>query len=393
MKAPPSKHETNVRPSDLRGLARLATDATLGVTGIVENMHQAVMRSLGLGGKSDSERTSGLTGLVYQVIRGVMNGVGNGVDGALRLVEPLTTDTDSGELQDSPARLAVLSALNGVIGDRLRQADSPFAIEMSIRAHRTCPPSTTHSQGAGNKVLLLAHGLCMNDLQWQMTEGATTTDLGTKLAETLGYSPLYLRYNSGLNIADNGQQLADHLERQCATWPTAITDLTLLGHSMGGLLLRSAMHQATEMGMRWPSLVKHMVFLGTPHHGAPLERAGHWVDQILTATPYTAPFAKLGKLRSPGITDLRHGHIANETVPLPKTARCFAIAATTDMRLSTTGRSGDGLVSVDSALGQHTDPAACLAFPAAHRWIAEDTNHLGLLRSEAVASKLIAWLD
>ena len=382
--------ETHFRPADLRGLARLATDATIGVTGIVESMHQAVMRTLGLGGSTGAERTAGLTGLVYKVIRGVMKGVGSGVDGALGLIEPLATDAHGAGVQDSPARLAVLSALNGVIGDRLRDANSPFTLEMSLHRHHARQRPTADSPQT--KVLVLAHGLCMNDLQWQFAGGEETTDIGIKLASTLGYSPLYLRYNSGLPITHTGQQLAQLMEQQCASWPTKITDLTLLGHSMGGLVFRSAMHHAASTDMRWPNLVKNMVFLGTPHHGAPLERAGHFVDQILSATPYTAPFAKLGKLRSPGITDLRYGHIADDPVPLPATVRCFAVAASTAQRANATLASSDGLVSINSALGQHDDPARCLAFPAEHRWIANNTNHLGLLGSEPVANKLIAWL-
>lgn len=385
------KNQTNLRASDLRGLARLATDATVGVTGIVENMHQAVMRTLGLGGNSGHERTAGLTGLVYRVIRGVMKGVGGGVHGALKLIEPLATDAEADDVQDSPARLAVLSALNGAIGDRLRDVDSPFALEMSLQRHRAWQPSTVDT--ASTKVLLLAHGLCMNDLQWQLADGDGTTDLGVTLAQALNYSPVYLRYNSGLSIAENGQLLAQLMEQQCANWPTPITELTLLGHSMGGLVLRSAVHQAKSADMRWPSLVKNLIFLGTPHHGAPLERAVYWVDQILTSTPYTAPFAKLGKLRSPGITDLRHGHIADEPVPLPGAVRCYAVAATTDQVANTEKAAGDGLVSIDSALGQHRDPTRCLAIPPEHRWIAESTNHLGLLGSDAVANKLRGWLD
>ena len=56
-------------------------------------------------------------------------------------------------------------------------------------------------------------------------------------------------------------------------------------------------------------MLREIVFLGTPHHGAPLERAGHGVDVLLDATPFSRPFAQIGKLRSAGILDLRHGHV------------------------------------------------------------------------------------
>ena len=128
-------------------------------------------------------------------------------------------------------------------------------------------------------------------------------------ARDLGFTPVYLHYNSGLHVSTNGRALAQQLERLVAQWPRPLERLVLLGHSMGGLLARSALYYGTQAGHRWPARLDDLVFLGTPHHGAPLERAGHWVDLVLGATPYAAPFARLGQVRSAGITDLRHGNL------------------------------------------------------------------------------------
>jgi pimeloyl-ACP methyl ester carboxylesterase len=162
--------------------------------------------------------------------------------------------------------------------------------------------------------------------------------------QRLGCTPVYLRYNSGLHTSQNGHELSAQLEQLLLHWPTPVDELTVVAHSMGGLLIRSAFHYARKDGLRWPAHLKSIVFLGTPHHGAPMERAGNWVDTVLGSTPFTAPIAKLGHVRSAGITDLRYGHVVDEDwqghdrfrrspdrrqiVPLPGGVACYAIAAT-----------------------------------------------------------------
>ena len=153
--------------------------------------------------------------------------------------------------------------------------------------------------------LLLLHGLCMNDLQWHR-DGH---DHGEALARDLGYTPVYLHYNSGLSVSTNGRILAQCMEHLYDAWPVPVQRLVMVGHSMGGLVARSAVQAAERSALAWPERLGDLVFLGTPHHGAPLERAGHWVDLVLGATPYAAPFARLGRVRSAGITDLRHGNV------------------------------------------------------------------------------------
>jgi hypothetical protein len=178
---------------------------------------------------------------------------------------------------------------------------------------------------------------------------------------------------------------------------------------MGGLVARSACHQANLKGQQWPRQLKNMVFLGTPHHGAPLERAGNWLDVLLGSTPYSRPFAKLGQLRSAGVTDLRHGLLLDEDwvgldrfhrkpdtrapVPLPTNVACFTVAATTAAKRSLLADRllGDGLVPLHSALGQHEDPLRCLPFAPGHQYMAYRTGHLQLLNSPAVTQQLLTW--
>ncbi len=299
----PARIRTHV--GDLRGAVRLATDATAGLADLVEAVHHRIVRLPGRGATVPAERTRGLTGLVYKSVRGVVRLVGGSVDALLALITPALRDG-----QPQPEREAVVAALNGVLGDHLAASANPLAIRMTLRDgdHAVVPereklaerlPRTT------GRVVVMVHGLCMNHLQWTRNGH----DHGNALARDLGFTPLRLHYNTGLHISINGAELAQQLEDLVTEWPGRLQRLVLLGHSMGGLVLRSACHQGRLAGHRWPQAVGDLICLGTPHHGAPLERAGHWIDTVLGATPYAAPFARLGKVRSAGITDLRHGHL------------------------------------------------------------------------------------
>ena len=400
----------HLRVSDLRAVAQLATQATAGVTRMAEGVHQSVWSTLGMPGGKAPGQTRGLTGLVYQSVQAVTQLVGKSLDTVLTRLEPLLASADDA-LPDSPEREAVLAALNGVLGDRLLASNNPLATPMTLRHQGAvlnwqASPALPHATG---KVLLLIHGLCMNDLQWQ-TQGSTA-DHGTELAAALGYTPVYLRYNSGLHTSQNGHQLAALLEQLSQHWPTPIEELTVVAHSMGGLLIRSACFYAQQAGLRWPAHLKNIVFLGTPHHGAPLERAGNWVDVILGSTPFSAPFAKLGQLRSAGITDLRYGHVldqdwqghdrfrrkpdSRQPVPLPEGVACYTVAATGAAQRSLLADRllGDGLVPLHSALGEHDDAQRSLAFSKTSQYIAYRTSHLALLSSPEVTRQMLTWLS
>ncbi|MBP7492921.1 MAG: alpha/beta hydrolase, partial [Rhodoferax sp.] len=303
----PLKH---LQPSDLRGIAQLATEATAGVTRMAEGVHQSVWRTLGAPSGATPSQTRGLTGLVYKSVQGVTQLVGKGVDTALAGLQSVLT-AGNPERPGSPEREAVVAALNGVLGDRLVVSNNPLATPISLRhqGHALKWHAMPAPSEVTGKVLLLIHGLCMNDLQWQVPADSSGCNHGAVLAAALDYTPVYVRYNTGLHTSQSGHALSAQLEQLVANWPVPLEEITVLAHSMGGLVTRSAVQVAREAGLRWPAVLKNIVFLGTPHHGAPLERAGNWVDTILGSTPYTAPFAKLGQLRSAGITDLRYGHV------------------------------------------------------------------------------------
>ncbi|CAN7519391.1 esterase/lipase family protein [Polaromonas sp. LjRoot131] len=415
--------------SDIQGLAQLATQATLGVTGLAEsvqgNVYKAVAAPFGpLGAKfidrlpgASGVRPLGITGLVYGGIKGVTRLAGGTANALLSRAAPL-----AGPRASTPQREAMLSALNGVLGDRLAETANPLAISMRLR-HQGQPlllePQALAARlpDATGKLLVVVHGLCMNDLQWN-SGTAGFKGHGEQLARELGYTPVYLHYNTGLHTSDNGEQLAGLLQQLARAWPQPVQDITLLVHSMGGLVARSACQQAAEAGYSWLAQLKALVFLGTPHHGAPLERLGSWVDGVLGGNIVTKPFAKIGQVRSAGITDLRHGNLlhadwhdagrfergpdARRPVPLPPGVDCYTVAATTlapgkgplmAVREALARKMvGDGLVSLESALGLHAEPERCLAFAPENQWIAQGMNHLELLSRPEVGRQLVRWL-
>lgn len=400
-----------LQAADLRGATRLTTDAVAGLTTLVEAMHARIASIPHLsspGASAPDERARGLTGLVYESVRGASRVVGGSAEALLGWLGPALAAADPRQPPHAE-REAIVAALNGVLGDHLAATDNPLAIAMAFRhAGRTLVPERfalrSSLPGATPRLLVLLHGLCMNDQQWQRAGH----DHGDALARELGFTPIYLHYNSGLSISTNGRILAQLMERLFDAWPVPIERLVMLGHSMGGLVARSAIHHGALIqrgGLRWPARVDDLVCLGTPHQGAPLEGAGHGMDLLLSAAPYAAPLARLGKLRSAGINDLRLGNIVSAPagddgthqclqVPLPATTRCFAVAASLGPASGSlkTKLLGDGLVPVASALGRHDEPDRRLAFAEDRQAVVHETNHLDLLASAEVFGLLRQWL-
>ena len=388
-----SNKPAHFHPSDLRALARVATDAATGIIEVVEDIHKSV---------APPAAATGIAPLTYRTLRGAARLFGNGAEVTLAQVGELL-----GRREDSAQRHAALAVLNGLWGDYLERTNSPLALPMAFRYgdDALSPPR--------GKLIVLIHGLCMDDRGWARNGDGpvdSTGDYGTALARDLGYSAVYLTYNSGLHISTNGRALAVMLEALVDVWPVPVEELVLVGYSMGGLVARSAGYYGTTLGHNWPARLRSVVFLGTPHHGAPLERGGNWLNIMIDTSPYMLPFSRLGKRRSAGITDLRYGSLVDEDwagrdrfaptpddrclVPLLPGVAYYAVAATlSGVADSPAARLlGDGLVPLDSALGRHADAARCLSFDETHRWIGYGMSHLDLLSNSGVYACLLGWL-
>jgi len=377
----------------LRAVARLAVDATTGITDVVEDLHEAfsiVPTWLG-------------PGFIYKTIRGATRLVGASLDRVLEMFPELSAIGAS-----RPEREHLRAALNGVFGDHLAASNNPLAIQPRLRRdgrplELTREALATAFPNATGDVLLLIHGSSMSDIGWR--QGGH--DHGALLESELGLTALHFNYNSGLHVSINGRSLCDLLTVLVSAWPVPLTSLTFVTHSMGGLVARSACHLDPQS--QWLGLVRAMVFMGTPHHGAPLEQGGNWVDALLGLTPWTRPLARLAKIRSAGITDLRYGSILESDwhrkdrfqftrdprppTPLPEHVAAFAVAAA--IRLDGgDDRITDGIVPVYSALGRHRRrPEMTLVIPPERQHIAYGTTHLGLLSSRDIYAVVRTWLN
>ena len=388
--------------ADLRGGVRLLVDGTRHVTGVVEAVHGQVQRlapPLQRAGAGPQPATRGLTGLVYRSIQGGAQLVGGGLDGLLAPLAPLLAPTDA----PSPRRDTLVAALNGVLGDHLQRSGNALALPFQLRHGGRLLDAAALGADAPGRVLVLVHGLCMGEHGW--AHGGH--DHGQALAAALGAAPVYASYNSGLHISDNGLALSAALQALADSWPVPLQRLDILGHSMGGLVARSALAQAAVAGHTWPVRLKALVFLGTPHHGAALERSGNLLQTALGWSPYLLPFTRLTRVRSAGITDLRHGNLLaadwqgasrhqagdrRTPVPLPAGVNAYAIASISAGPGQRGSRVGDGLVTGDSALGRHRRPAMRLKLPASHTWVGEGIGHLALLGNGSVYRRLLGWL-
>jgi pimeloyl-ACP methyl ester carboxylesterase len=397
-------------PAEWHGLARLAVHGAGKVTNIVEELHEAIAAPIYLRKRSESGEMGGISGLVYRTVQGSFALAGAG----LALTQDATTSPQAGATPMPPPdaeRDGWLATLNGLIGDELAAQNNALAIPMTLR-HGDCMLTLERKAlaaalpNASGRVVVLVHGLCMSGLAWER-DGH---DHGAALARECGVTPLYLHYNSGKHISTNGRELAALLEELVAAWPRPVEELIIVGFSMGGLVARSACYYAAVEEMAWPERLSKVLFLGTPHHGSPWERIGAWTGQLIEVSPYSAPFGRLGRLRSAGITDLRYGNVRDDEwadvdrfanlpdprtiTPLPAGVVCYAAAVSMgqypgdakDLLL------GDGLVSTRSGLGTHADPARSLAPPPEQQWLRYGRSHFDLLSDPDLFAQMREWV-
>jgi len=384
--------------SDLQGISQLSVETIKGITKVVESLHRTISEKPQILG-GPKEKTTGLTGAIYKSINVVTHLIGEGINTVLKKTRDMHGEY-SGEHRLSKTREAVASAMNGVLGDHFDKEENPLAITMSFRVNGESLDKQQLIELFNNNessMTILIHGLCMNDLQWTR-DGHNHGDL---LQQKLGHTVVYLHYNTGLHVSENGRQLT-HLLNEIEHRENI--SINILAHSMGGLVARSACYYAQKNNHNWLSCVDKIVFLGTPHHGAILAKGGHWADILLQISPYSAPFAKITKVRSSGLTDLRHGYITDEDwqneevrkiIPLPENIQCYAIAATKSNKESSKVNHylvGDGLVSLNSALGEHKSNSLNIEFAKGQQWIARSIGHMQLLSDINVYKMIENWM-
>lgn len=379
----------------------------LRVTDAAEQGHRAVVHRLAPARRS----LGGPSHAAYDRIREVGDAAFVAVDQLVGLVAALLPLRG---LDIERNRLALLSAVNGAFGDRLAAAGNPLALDMSLRRVDgeqvlLTPDGLRTALGQPRKrLVILIHGLGMNDQQWRRPGGS---DFGSRLAAEQGYSALYLRYNSGLHISENGRELACLLERLVEVYPRRLERLVLVGHSMGGLVARSAGHYGREADYRWARKLTELVCLGSPHLGAPLERLGNAITAGLTRTQATAPLAQIGRLRSAGVKDLRYGFLVDEDwrgrdpdqlervaprslEPLAGVRQYLAAASLGRRHGDFADRwFGDLLVPVKSATVTSAKPSRALHARDQDGRIFFGMNHFEIMYHPQVYTTLASWLS
>jgi pimeloyl-ACP methyl ester carboxylesterase len=398
---------------ELRSLARLAFgELSDGVAGLY-GFHRAF-----------AGRAFAATGPLGTPVRVVHDALAErayeGVAGAFRLIGAVADTglgrrrvTDGRALSSTPRGALVVAALTGLMGDRLETEGSdlhePMAARVGGRAVGLDPESlrTAYPEATGSIVVFL-HGLMESEFSWRVGAGRDGDTYASRLRDELGFTPVELRYNTGCHISENGRELADLLERLVAAWPVEVERVALVGHSMGGLVARSACHQAAGRGDDWPGRVGQVVSLGSPHMGAPLAQGVHWASAALHAVPETRPLASLLRRRSAGIRDLRQGSLVDadwrerdpdalraaacQEIPLLDGATHCFVAATVlpDPRHPLSRLVGDYLVLEASASGRGRDRR--IPFEAERGLVIGGTHHIALLNHPEVYERLRDWL-
>jgi triacylglycerol lipase len=309
----------------------------------------------------------------------------------------------------------ILAVLNGAVGDMLARTGNGLQLEMGCFRNglpvelerdalaRAYPEATP-------RVVVLVHGLMCTESIWTLPDGS---DYGLLLARDLGLTPIYVRYNSGLSIPENGARLSALLRTLHEHYPIALEEIVPLGYSMGGLVIRSACHAAWLSGEPWLGRVRRAVYVGTPHRGAPLERAGRFVTRILRLVddPYTRLVADIADLRSDGVKDLGDADLRHEDrgrrpwglrlalddpdhpVPLLPGIQHYLVAGSVSQDPLVTRLFGDALVPVASATNGGCTDAASLALPPSHIRFRRGLGHLALAHHPLVYDDIRGFLE
>ncbi len=398
----------------VRGFIDLVFDMVDGTTRLVEKTHdEVVARSVRRFAPIEPAKSTALvvTGVqtrisraVFQSIR-LVNGITrlsvNAAAATVELALEATSDPASQELA-TPMRSSAAgsltwcvdflqASLNGFFGDYLNERNSRLDLGMSLRHEGRYLPATRQALAGAfpeptSKVCIFVHSLAGTEWLWSQSAerhyGDPDVTFGSRLRDDLGFTPIYLRYNTGRHISENGRALAKLITETLAAYPVPVEEIALIGHSMGGLVARSAAHYARQQGEPWIGQLRHVACVGSPHLGAPLEKAAHLLTAALhkiDAAGTRVP-AELLRRRSAGVKDLRYGYTVDEewagrdpdavfadarrNVPLVDGVGYYFLAATlTRDPGHPLGRVlGDLLVRLPSATGVAPEPARRIHF-------------------------------
>jgi len=396
-----------MRPEEIAALGDLAGEAAAGATRQIREMHDGIARRVW--------RRVGPAALPVRLAHDRIAGGAYAAAGELTrqvlragaLAASLARSPDAPSIERTPGGRLVVSALNGVFGDTLARRGNALALRMTVRRHGrdlVLTPDAVRGAypNAKGRLVVFVHGLCETDDAWKIG-AARHVPYGHRMEIELGYTPVYVRYNTGRHISENGRDLAHTLEALVAAWPTHVHEITLVGHSMGGLVARSACHYGVDSA--YVAKVRHVFTLGSPHRGAPLEQAANAASVALARLPETRPLAKALNIRSSGIKDLRYGYLVDECwmdqdcdaflrdtsreIPFLPTARHYFICATlTRAPDAAVGRIIGDLLVLQPSAWAHEGRGRRMRFPIERYHHLGGANHFDLLNHPAIYAQV-----
>ena len=403
-----------VQGQEMRSLADLAGEGTRVLTTLVRDVHRGiagrVFCSIGPAAKPVQLVHDTTASTIYCLVDGAIR---RSLYGAGALAAETISNDEDDTVEARPRVAGALAALNGIYGDELTNRDNGFALSMQIRkkgrpVEVTPDGVATAFPKATGRIAVFTHGWCMTERSWWRPPrtGETLRPYGKRLRKDLGFTPIFVRYNSGHHISQNGRALADLIDQVHALWPVPVEEVTLIGHSMGGLVARSACHYGLEQEHPWTDRVRHVVCLGSPHLGADLEKGVNAASWALSKLPETRGIATFLNARSSGVKDLRYGALLDEDwrdcdpdeflqdrcreVPfLPDAVYHFVSTTAAPRALGLL--MGDHLVRPRSASGRGRGRR--IPFEAAHGLTLTGLNHFDLLNHPLVYDKLLVWLS
>ncbi|MBC7751483.1 MAG: alpha/beta fold hydrolase [Candidatus Saccharibacteria bacterium] len=389
----------------IEGLAQLATTGVSRTTEFVQAFYrEAFLRSVGLyKEENQTPLQKGVSDRSYSLIKFLMKHTGQYAANGLRILGRMSHEHAQKPLV--PPLHMLVSALNGIMGDHLVYDCNPLALPMLVYDRHL----KLFTGPLSGRVVILVHGLCMDMHSWYPSKYQS---LGEQIHRQQDCTVLYLSYNTGRRISLNGQSFSKLLNDLVIKNPD-ISQLDIIGHSMGGLVSRSALFYGKQSGFNWIFLVDHLMCLGSPHQGALLERLGYMMIDKVGKIPFAGTVARLGDLRSAGIIDLRWGSIRDDDwehlksgrrgdfadnrrpAPLPSNIKAYFIAGTIErenIHSKTREAVGDYLVSVKSALGEHANPEYQLNVPQDRKVVFYGVDHMQLQYSQPVVDQVLTWL-
>src|SRR3954451_1653689 len=405
-----------MRKSEIHSLSKIAAGSLAQPGATAREVHMAVagrvFKMLGPLGAPAQIVHDGVSTASYRAVSAALRAP---VRAGGRAISERARPGSTALADSTPGGLA-LGALNGIAGDRLARDHPDLALGLTVRRRGQEVGLEPDALGdaypdATPRIAVFIHGLCGTEGTWRLGSGGANPSptYGARLRDELGITPVYVRYNTGLRVSENGRELAAALERLAADWPVDVAEISLIGHSMGGLVARSACHYGEQADHDWTERLRHVFCLGTPHLGAPLERAANIAGWALGRLPESRPFGDLFfNRRSVGIKDMRFGNCVEEDwcdcdpdeflrdrcqeVPFLPNASYYFVGATLSRKPDGLGRwFGDLLVQYPSASGN--GPRRRIPFEVENGHHVGGLDHMRLLNHPDVYAQIRKWID